>query len=158
MWLKHSETALASSFSFYCSFRGSFYNAVNIRTIKYRCDPIPTLACYLLAHLHRLFPSPLYWFPMRSTIPLFLFLYSWVFPTGDSVCSHLHTLVPSSRIFLPWRWRRYVPPKRRFTQYLHGATSPKTTFFNWKRLEREWSSLNVILFRNFAWNDWTPIR
>jgi hypothetical protein len=24
-------------------------------------------------------------------------------------CSHLFTLVPRSRIFLPWRWKRYVP-------------------------------------------------
>jgi hypothetical protein len=39
------------------------------------------------------------------------------------------TLVPRSRIFLPWRWRRYVPPKRRFTQDLHCATSQKTAFF-----------------------------
>jgi hypothetical protein len=31
--------------------------------------------------------------------------------------------------FLPWRWRRYVPPKRRFTQDLHGTTSQKTAFF-----------------------------
>jgi hypothetical protein len=23
----------------------------------------------------------------------------------------------------PWRWRRYIPPKRHFTQDLHGATS-----------------------------------
>jgi hypothetical protein len=45
------------------------------------------------------------------------------------VCSHLLTLVPRSRIFLPWRWRQYVPPKRRFTQYPHGATSQKTAFF-----------------------------
>jgi hypothetical protein len=34
-----------------------------------------------------------------------------------------------SYYFLPWRWRRYVPPKRRFTQDLHGATSQKTAFF-----------------------------
>jgi hypothetical protein len=27
------------------------------------------------------------------------------------------TLIPHSRIFLPWRWRRYVPPKHRFTKY-----------------------------------------
>jgi hypothetical protein len=46
------------------------------------------------------------------------------------VCSYLLTLVPRSRIFLPWRWRRYVPPKRRFTQDLHGATSQKTAFFS----------------------------
>jgi hypothetical protein len=58
-----------------------------------------------------------------------LFLYSWAFSTGGSVCSNLLTLVPRSRIFLPWRWRRYVPPKHRFTQHLHCATSQKTEFF-----------------------------
>jgi hypothetical protein len=41
----------------------------------------------------------------------------------------LRTLVPRSRIFLPWRWRRYVPPKRRFIQDLHGAVSQNTAFF-----------------------------
>jgi hypothetical protein len=42
---------------------------------------------------------------------------------------------PCSRWFLargffllPWRRRRYIPPKRRFTQYLHGAISQKTAF------------------------------
>jgi hypothetical protein len=30
---------------------------------------------------------------------------------------------------LPWRWRRYVPPKRQLTQYLHGVTSQMTAFF-----------------------------
>jgi hypothetical protein len=64
-----------------------------------------------------------------DTLPLSLFLYSWLFPTGGSVCSHLLTLVHRSRIFLPWRWRRYVPPKRRLTQDLHSATSKKTAFF-----------------------------
>jgi hypothetical protein len=49
----------------------------------------------------------------------------------DSVCSHLLTLVPRFRIFILWRWRRYVPPKHRFTKYLHGATSQKTVFFNY---------------------------
>jgi hypothetical protein len=39
-------------------------------------------------------------------------------------------LVPGSQIFQPWRWRRYVPPKRRLTQVLHSATSKKTTFFS----------------------------
>jgi hypothetical protein len=32
---------------------------------------------------------------------------------------------------LPWRWRRYVPPKRRLTPLLHGATSQMTAFFKW---------------------------
>jgi hypothetical protein len=40
------------------------------------------------------------------------------------------TLVLRSRIFLPWRWRRYDSPKRRFNRpHLHGATSQKTAFF-----------------------------
>jgi hypothetical protein len=43
--------------------------------------------------------------------------------------SHLPTLIPRSRIFLPWMCRRYFPPKRRVTQDLHGATSQKTAFF-----------------------------
>jgi hypothetical protein len=46
------------------------------------------------------------------------------------LCCYLLTLVPRSRIFLPWRWRRYVTLKRRFiSQDLHGATSQKTAFF-----------------------------
>jgi hypothetical protein len=46
-----------------------------------------------------------------------------------------HSLEPpadagSSLIFLPWKWRRYIPPKRLFnSQDLHGATSQKTAFF-----------------------------
>jgi hypothetical protein len=47
-------------------------------------------------------------------------------------CIHLLTLVPRSRIFLPWRWRRYFLPKRRFTQDLHGATSQNMTLFKLK--------------------------
>jgi hypothetical protein len=35
-------------------------------------------------------------------------------------CSRLLTLVPCSRIFLPWTWRRNVPPKRRFAQDRFG--------------------------------------
>jgi hypothetical protein len=30
---------------------------------------------------------------------------------------------------IPWSWRRYDPPKRRLTPFLHGATSQKTAFF-----------------------------
>jgi hypothetical protein len=67
--------------------------------------------------------------PLWHTLLLSLFLYSWLSLTGGSVCSHLLTLVHRSRIYLPWRWRRYVPPKRRITQDLHSATSQKTTSF-----------------------------
>jgi hypothetical protein len=28
-----------------------------------------------------------------------------------------------------WRWRREIPPKRRFLQDPHGVTSQKTAFF-----------------------------
>jgi hypothetical protein len=90
---------------------------------------MPALACYLMAHLHRPLPWPLYWFFMWPTLPPFLVLHSWAFSTSGSFCNHLLTLVHSSRIFLPWRWRRYIPPKRQFTRDLHGATPQKTAFF-----------------------------
>jgi hypothetical protein len=48
---------------------------------------------------------------------------------ADSVSSHQLRLVRGSWICLRWRWRRYVPPKRLFTQELHAATSQKTAFF-----------------------------
>jgi hypothetical protein len=44
------------------------------------------------------------------------------------VCSNLLKLFPRSWIFLPWSWRRYVPPKCRFTQDLYGVIFQKTTF------------------------------
>jgi hypothetical protein len=47
----------------------------------------------------------------------------------SAVCSHLLSLILRSRIFLPWKWRRYVLPKRLFTQDRHGATSQKMVFF-----------------------------
>jgi hypothetical protein len=31
--------------------------------------------------------------------------------------------------FLLWRWRQYIPPKRRFTQDLHSTTSQNTAVF-----------------------------
>jgi hypothetical protein len=54
---------------------------------------------------------------------------------GGTHClhSHLLTLVPRSRFFLPWRWRRYIHLKRRFIQELHGATSQKTAFFTFMK-------------------------
>jgi hypothetical protein len=69
--------------------------------------------------------------------------------TGSSICSHLLTLFPRSRIFLPWRWRRYFPPKRRFTQDLHGATSEKTVFFIRLPSFLLLSKLNMISYRIF---------
>jgi hypothetical protein len=53
-----------------------------------------------------------------------------VIPAGGlfllATCSHTGFLLAD---FRPWRWRWYLPPKRRFTQDLHGATSQKTSFF-----------------------------
>jgi hypothetical protein len=46
---------------------------------------------------------------------------------GNSVSRWLQSA--RSRILLPWRWRLYDPPKRRFTQNLHSATSQKAAFF-----------------------------
>jgi hypothetical protein len=68
-----------------------------------------------------------------------LHLYHWL--SCRRQCQYVRHLHHRSRIFLPWRWRRYVPPKRRLTQELHGATSQKTAFFiikscsRWQRVE-----------------------
>jgi hypothetical protein len=56
------------------------------------------------------------------------FKFSYISSLIDG-CRHQLTLVPLSRIFLPWRRRWYVPPKRQFTKDLHGATSQKTALF-----------------------------
>jgi hypothetical protein len=39
--------------------------------------------------------------------------------------ANCRTLVSCLADFQPWRWRWYVPPKRRFTYGLHGAISQK---------------------------------
>jgi hypothetical protein len=54
----------------------------------------------------------------------------WSIEPTFQFCSYLLTLVLRSPIFLPWRWRRYDAPKRRFNRpHLHGATPQKTAFF-----------------------------
>jgi hypothetical protein len=59
--------------------RGYWFNARTVALpLSPRHNPNLALACYLLAHLHRPFPSPLYWFPIKPTLPPFLFLYSWM--------------------------------------------------------------------------------
>jgi hypothetical protein len=66
----------------------------------------------------------------------------------EPVCSHLLTLVPHSRIFLPWRWRRYIPPKCRFAHDLHGAISQKTAFFLFKA---DWDVGMCVPLIAFPW-------
>jgi hypothetical protein len=53
-----------------------------------------------------------------------------IYEQGTSVSCWAPAHIGSSQIFLPWRWRRYVPPKRLFTQVLHGGTSQKMAFFS----------------------------
>jgi hypothetical protein len=58
-----------------------------------------------------------------------------------------------------WRWKRYVPPKRWFTQDLHGATSQKTASFivtavktlNLTWLKSLWIVLNEDAYRVWKW-------
>jgi hypothetical protein len=64
----------------------------------------------------------------------------------------------SPRIFLPLRWRRYVPPKRRFTQDLHGITSQKTAFFLPVLLAVAWSpddwrNFDQAMYSRKGWAD-----
>jgi hypothetical protein len=83
--------------------------------------PIPCILdipCFLLSPS----PDPTH-FPLSAyflcghTLSLSLppSLIQRVTPTRVSVCSQLLTRVHNLRIIPPWRWRRYVPPKRRFT-------------------------------------------
>jgi hypothetical protein len=44
--------------------------------------------------------------------------------------------VPHLQILLPWRWKRYNPPKRRFTQELHSTTTQKMSFFHLFTIQR----------------------
>jgi hypothetical protein len=72
---------------------------------------------------------------------------SCVFSTGGSVCRHLLTLLPRSGIF-SWRWRRYVPTKRRLTQDLQGATSQKTALWNiHKFVMKDTPGSSILLWR-----------
>jgi hypothetical protein len=55
---------------------------------------------------------------------------------------------PRSRIFLPWRWRRNLTPKRRFLQDPHGATSEKTAFIIVTAVNT--SNPTIILYYNLG--------
>jgi hypothetical protein len=72
-----------------------------------------------------------------------------VVPCRSWVASHLLTLVPRMWIFLPWRWWRFIPLKRWFTQDLYSATSQKMTFFIVTAVKTQilqsWSSLPSII-------------
>jgi hypothetical protein len=57
--------------------------------------------------------------------------------------SHRNTLAPRSRVFLPWRWRRYVLAKRLFTQDLHGATSQKRAL-SFGSVQISWANSNTV--------------
>jgi hypothetical protein len=41
----------------------------------------------------------------------------------DVLTATFRTLVPYSADFRTWRWRWYIPPKRRFTYGLHGVVT-----------------------------------
>jgi hypothetical protein len=73
----------------------------------------------------------------------------------------LLTLVFRSRIFLPWRWRQYDRPKRRFNPlHLHGATHQKTAFFIVTAVKTSNLSLYKVLeitaIINSEVNSWFP--
>jgi hypothetical protein len=53
----------------------------------------------------------------------------WGFHSGDYEVCRVRGC-SAVQISLPWRWRPHVPPKRRFSQDLHGATFQKTAYFN----------------------------
>jgi hypothetical protein len=101
-----------------------------------------------LSDLYRPYPSPL-WYPMLPTLPLSLCSYiAGCFRLVAQSASHMLTLLFHSRIFLPWRWRRYVTPNRRFTQDVHGATSHKMAFFIVTAVKTSNPTTLPLLFRS----------
>jgi hypothetical protein len=52
-----------------------------------------------------------------------------------------------------WKWRLYVPPKRRFTQDLQGATSQKTAFF----IVTSVKTSNLTYFRTLHQLSWSTL-
>jgi hypothetical protein len=54
-----------------------------------------------------------------------------VFDWRLSLQSTAHAASTHTDFYIPWRWRRYVPPKHRLTQYIHvhNATSQMATLF-----------------------------
>jgi hypothetical protein len=54
----------------------------------------------------------------------------WRIKSRISLLVFRRNVLPRSRIFLPWRWRRYVPPKHLFTQDLHGVTLQQAVYLS----------------------------
>jgi hypothetical protein len=48
------------------------------------------------------------------------------------------------------KWVRYVPPKRRFTQDLHGTTSQKTVLLNGEEKEDSKRIRKIMLTTKFS--------
>jgi hypothetical protein len=57
-------------------------------------------------------------------------------PCSDSACHLLSGWFLACLIFRPWKWRRYIPPKRRLTlNGLHGVISPEENALHNHRCE-----------------------
>jgi hypothetical protein len=73
-------------------------------------------------HIHVSYPE---WCPRWS----YFTVKTSTTPRHDTICK-LHCFSSSPLFLLPCRWRRHVPPKRRFIINPHCATSQKTAFFS----------------------------
>jgi hypothetical protein len=83
---------------------------------KQRCFPWAPLTCSSL-HRKRAVFSVSYELHMYLNMPPGTCLSTWC------------TLVSCSAYFLPWRWKRCVPPKRRLTYGLHGSIPQRMATF-----------------------------
>jgi hypothetical protein len=70
--------------------------------------------------------------------------------------SNLITLSSLALFALHWRWRRHVPPKRRFMSNPHDATSQKTEFFMIQQLSLQFIAVKIIFYFSNIWHrvDW----
>jgi hypothetical protein len=76
---------------------------------------------------------------------------------GHSACHLLSGWFLARLIFRPWRWRRYVPPKRRLKlNGLHGVISQKMIVFKTTALKTS-NPTSLGLFTNYGFSQWCEV-
>jgi hypothetical protein len=72
-----------------------------------------------------------------------------VFKSCELDFSRLLMLLLGSEFLLFWKWRRQVPPKRRYSQHVHGVIYQETAFFHIHRREHLDPYIPVLIYLYF---------
>jgi hypothetical protein len=83
----------------------------------------------------------------------------WTISAGGKGATCLHADFLFSLFFRPWRWRRYVPPKRRLTlNGLHGVISQKMVLFIFSVDDRIMNEYRAFLGMRIGKGNWSTPR